>query len=75
VIAKDRPFYASKASHFIEELVLFPSKYLEGEVFLHLQNEGGKLPALYKMDIVHGRLKCRSMADVEVVNDTSAGTL
>jgi hypothetical protein len=59
----------------MEELVLFPSKYLEREWFPHLQTEGGKLPVLYKMDTVHGRLKCRSMADAEVINDASAGSL
>jgi hypothetical protein len=47
------PFYASKASPFIGELVIFPSKYLEGEGFPHLQTEGGKLPVLYQMDLVH----------------------
>jgi hypothetical protein len=27
------------------------------------------------MDVVHGRLKCRYMADAEVVNDSFAGSL
>jgi hypothetical protein len=69
------PLYASKASPFIEELVLLPRNILRGKGCHISKMRAGNALALYRMDIIHGRLKCRSMAEAEVVDDASCGRL
>ena len=69
------PFYASKASPYIGELVLFPRNILRGKGFHISKLRAGNVPALYRIDLVHGRLKRRSMAGAEVGGDASYGSL